>query len=255
MTEHVENHGGQPAKKDCGCGCNGSGNCGGKGVSATRRRLLGGVPVALTFVSSRALATSAGGIVCTPSIVASATNSHSGLTQGQNCAVSPGCWKNLAASDGLWQSTGTSQNGNGGQTWTLSTSFSQTFGLPTHFQTSTDGNWSVSGTDSLTGALHGQMHVQWKGAGNALTAGGQNGVGFVANIVAALLNASAFGPNHYPAPFATGVEVIAAVKSMWVALAKASTQSNVDAATTGSSTFASLVSGQNQSLDQCFQGL
>jgi hypothetical protein len=53
-----------------------------------------------------------------------------------------------------------------------------------------------------------------------------------------------------------GEAVIVAVETIWaVSFSNPVTQSNIDAATTGSSVFATITSSQNPSVDQCYQGL
>jgi hypothetical protein len=94
----------------------GSPNSNGEAPRTQRRPALGrrgfvlaGAPLILTLANRPALATdkSGGGGFCTMSILASANLSNP-VEAGANCGVSPGCWKNNAYGDAMWQSTGIS---------------------------------------------------------------------------------------------------------------------------------------------------
>ncbi|HEY0526151.1 MAG TPA: hypothetical protein VGD08_22345 [Stellaceae bacterium] len=176
-----------------------TGNAGESPVSksTTSRRMLlrGGVPAVMTLASRPALA---GGPACTVSAVLSANLSNA-IEQGLNCGVSPGCWKNLAYSDGKWQSTG----------YDPDQSFASVFGpVPG------GSRWTI-GTGSLHDALGGNVTITCKipGKGGSFTSVAVSGNGFTAQSVGALLNAAAFNKyNHYPLSV---YDVLSRVTGLW----------------------------------------
>ena len=97
MTEHGEHHHtAESGKADCGCGCNGAGDCAeaGKPSNKARRALMAGagtLAFVATLANRRAFAEECGPI----SHAASMSNSPS-TTQNQCGGLTPGYWKTRA---------------------------------------------------------------------------------------------------------------------------------------------------------------
>jgi hypothetical protein len=95
MSQNVANDGAQqPDKKDCGCGCNGSGDCGDKEPkSQVRRALLAGAgssAVIATLINRRAFA---GSTACGPLSRLHSLNQSQANTP-QCGGLTPGFWQN-----------------------------------------------------------------------------------------------------------------------------------------------------------------
>src|SRR6185369_9945165 len=99
MTKNVDHHGNCPDEKDCGCGCEGAGDCNDTAAAAApknkaRRALMvgaGSVGLVATLINRRAFAT---GAQCGP-ISHAGSLAHSQQGNPQQCGgLTPGYWKN-----------------------------------------------------------------------------------------------------------------------------------------------------------------
>lgn len=155
-------------------------------IAARRRFLLTGglasMPMIATLASRPALATTA---ACT---ISKTLSNNPSFAPTANCGVSPGCWKNQAASDGQWQSTSYSP----GQSLTAVPALGAL----------NRGQWqtvAASGGNTLINALNGNVHaVCTLKDGKTHTI---KGSGFLSQCIAALLNADFFNrftPPRYP---------------------------------------------------------
>jgi len=164
-----------------------------------RKLIVGAAPLVVTLVSRPALAQ-----VCTVSALASVNLSADTPTAaGVNCGVSPSCWHGRAARDtGAWV----------GSTYSETQSFAGVFTGAGVTAAGTIG-WHI-GNGTLDDALSGNVSVVYQRVARGRSFVPTNAATFVAETVAALLNASAFNSaGHFPLSV---TNVLNAIRSIWL---------------------------------------
>jgi hypothetical protein len=194
----------------------------GKSLVAGRRKfIVGAAPFVVTLASRPALSA-----VCTASAAASFNAHHSSgdPISGQTCAMGPGCWTTRANHEGANAWLGTAYDPLDLFRAAAIFDHANLVGVNTSNQT-----WYLTPFSPTLGqALGGGVVVNYRHS-NSSTFQATNGGAFVAEAVAALLNASfdATYPNGFGL---TVAQVIAAVKAVWNDNNGNSSLANVDAA-------------------------
>jgi hypothetical protein len=175
-------------------------------VTGRRKFIVGAAPFVVTLASRPALSA-----VCTASAAASFNAHHSSgdPLSGQTCAMGPGCWTARATHEGANAWLGTAYDPSDLFRAAAIFNHANLVGNSTSNQT-----WYLTPFNPTLGqALGGGVVVNYRHNGSNIFQA-TNGAAFVAEAVAALLNAS-FDAN-YPNGFGmTVAQVIAAVQGVW----------------------------------------